>query len=138
MLYLQLQTVLVPGVLIGGYIFFSSRDGFFADAWDGFLGPFLFTYWIGLGFMIVWDIVRHFVPKETLGPTATVIVGIVVVAFLLAQLDGPDAILDDIWLLGAFIAPGIEVMKPWLSGQHRPVETRPAGGEEQPKEKHTP
>ena len=54
----QLQTILVPAALIGGYIFFSGRDGLLADAWDAFVGPFLFTYWVGLGFVITWDVVR--------------------------------------------------------------------------------
>jgi hypothetical protein len=131
MLFRQVQTILVPAALVGGYILFSGR-GIIGDVWEDFAGPFLFSYWIGLGFTIVWDVVRQSVDKEVAGPAAKVIVGLVIVAFLLAQLDGPDAILDDLWLLGVMVAPGIEMMKPALRSRHTHQEADPADGDQQP------
>jgi len=117
MLYRQLQTILVPAVLIGGYLFFSSRDGFFADAWDGFVGPFLFTYWIGLGFVITWEVVRHSLHTDKASPRTVALTSLVVAVFMLMMLGGPAVLFEDPWLFGVAIAPGIELGLPWLQGR---------------------
>ena len=115
-LYRQLQTILVPAVLIGGYTFFSPRDGVFADAWDGVVGPFLFTYWIGLGFVITWEVVRHSLHSEKASPRTVALTGLAVAVFMLMMLGGPAVLFDDPWLFGVAIAPGIELAMPWLQG----------------------
>jgi len=117
MLHRQLQTILVPAVLIGGYILFSSRGGFFADAWDGFVGPFLFTYWIGLGFVITWEVVRYSLHTDMASPRTVALTGLVVAVFMLMMLGGPAVLFEDPWLFGVAIAPGIELGLPWLQGR---------------------
>jgi len=117
MLYRQLQTILVPAVLIGGYIFFSSREGVIADAWDGFVGPFLFTYWVGLGFVITWEVVRQSLHADKASPKTIALTGFAVAVFMLMMLGGPAVLFDDPWLFGVAIAPGIELAMPWLRGR---------------------
>ena len=117
MLYRQLQTILVPAVLIGGYLFFSPRAGFFADAWDGFVGPFLFTYWVGLGFVITWEVVRHSLHADKASPRTIALTGIAVAVFLLMMLGGPAVLLEDPWLFGVAVAPGVDLAMPWLQGR---------------------
>jgi hypothetical protein len=118
MFYRQLQTILVPAVLIGGYIFFSSRDGILADVWDDFVGPFLFTYWVGLGFVITWDVVRHSLNADRASPRTVALTGIAVAVFMLMMLGGPSGLFEDPWLFGVAIAPGIELAMPWLQGRN--------------------
>ena len=113
----QLQTILVPAILIGGYVFFSSRDGFLADAWEDFAGPFLLTYWIGLGFVITWEVLRRSLHQDKASPRAMALWGIGLGLFMLMMLGGPAVLIEDPWLFGVAIAPGIELALPWLHGR---------------------
>jgi hypothetical protein len=131
MLRRQLQTILVPAVLIGGYLFFASRDGFLADAWEDFAGPFLFTYWVGLGFVITWDVVRQSLHKDKASPRAMALWGIGLGLFMLMMLGGPAVLTEDPWLFGVVVAPGIELAMPWWRGRTSPPGPSPLRGEEE-------
>lgn len=96
-----------PVVVIGGYVLFSTSTGFLSDAWDNFVGPFLITYWIGLGFILTWDIVKE--SMHGAPPGVAAFVGIVGGLILLGMLGGPQALIDDPWLFGAAIAPGLQL-----------------------------
>lgn len=124
----QVQSVLIPAALIGGYVFFSSREGFFADAWEDFVGPFLVTYWIGLGFVVTWEVLRQSLHKDKASPRAIALWGIGLGLFMLMMLGGPAVLIRDPWLFGVAVAPGIELALPWLQG--RAVRTAPATGDE--------
>ena len=100
-----------PILVIGGYILLSGSSGFVSDAWDDFVGPFLITYWIGLGFVTTWDVVRQSLHGAS--PTVAAVTGIAVALVILMELGGPQALIDDPWLFGVAIAPGLELALPW-------------------------
>jgi hypothetical protein len=100
-----------PAVVIGGYVLFSGSHGLLADAWDGFIGPFLITFWIGLGFTTTWDVVRQELHGSS--PKTLAIAGVGIGLFMLMMLGGPRVLLDDPWLFGAAVAPGFELALPW-------------------------
>jgi hypothetical protein len=100
-----------PAVIIGGYILFSSGTGFFSDAWDDFIGPFLITYWIGLGFTNTWDIVKQSLHGAP--PLMLALVGVAGSLILLGMLGGPEVLVTDPWLFGVVIAPGLQLVLPW-------------------------
>ena len=127
MLWRQVQTILVPAAVISGYVLTSMAGGFISDVWDGFLGPFLITYWAGLGFTNAWYFTRQSMREHGFTPgmqAGTALLNIVVFLFMF---DGPAAFIDDPWLIGVVIAPGLELIVPYL--QHRHERTEPAGEE---------
>jgi hypothetical protein len=112
------QLIGTPAVVIGGYILFSSSSGFLSDAWDDFVGPFLITYWIGLGFTMTWDVVKeslHGAPPPVVAAT-----GALGALVTLGMLGGPRALIDDPWLFGVAIAPGLQLAGPWWQ-KHKAV-----------------
>jgi hypothetical protein len=100
-----------PVVVIGGYFLFSTSGGFLSDAWDDFVGPFLITYWIGLGFIMTWDVVKESLHGAS--PLVAGATGVLGALFLFGMLGGPRALIDDPWLFGVAIAPGLELALPW-------------------------
>jgi hypothetical protein len=100
-----------PVIVIGGYILFSTSSGFLSDAWDDFVGPFLITYWIGLGFVTTWDVVKQSLHGAS--PRVAAATAILVALVIMAELGGPQALIDDPWLFGVAIAPGLELALPW-------------------------
>jgi hypothetical protein len=105
------QLIGTPAVVIGGYILFSTSSSFLSDAWDDFVGPFLITYWIGLGFIMTWDVVKESLHGAS--PLVAGVTGVLGALFLFGMLGGPKALLDDPWLFGVAIAPGLELALPW-------------------------
>ena len=91
-------------------------------------GAFLFTYWIGLGFVITWEVVRHSLHSEKASPRTVALTGLAVVVFMLMMLGGPAVLFDDPWLFGVAIAPGIELAMPWLQGGSVAEEPLKTGG----------
>ena len=112
------QTILLPPIVIGGFFVASEAGGVIQDAWDGFLGPFLFTYWVGLGFTNAWFIMKEQLHVSQAGPTTVLIAVVVVILALLSMLGGPGALMDDPWLFGVVIWPGIEIALPYVR-EHR-------------------
>jgi hypothetical protein len=109
------QAILLPVAVIGGYVLAAAAGGFVEDAWEDFVGPFLITYWIGFGFTMTWDIVEESMHAERLPPLSMAIVGVLGALILLSMLGGVDALIDDPWLLGVAIAPGLRLAGPWLA-----------------------
>jgi len=67
--------IALPVLVIGGYVVSGGFGGFFDDAWEDFVGPFLITYWIGLGFTNAWGVVKeslHGAPPLVLAITGVV------------------------------------------------------------------
>jgi hypothetical protein len=108
-------TILVPVAVFGGYFLTPTAGGVMADAWDGFVGPFLITYWIGLGFTNMWEIAKA--ELKDFSPRMAIVTVVLVIFILLSTLGGPAALLDDPWLFGVVIAPGIDLILPHLRRQ---------------------
>jgi hypothetical protein len=121
MAWRTLQTILVPAVLIGGYFLASEAGGFAQSAWDDFAGPFLIMYWVGLGFTYTWDIVRESVKGARPGVVAATAGAVLLVLVVMV---GPVELIDDPWLFGVVIAPGIELALPYLRGRRDPPEVQ--------------
>ena len=111
MLWRQVQTVLVPAAVLGGYFLTSEAGGFVQSAWDDFFGPFLITYWIGLGFTFAWDVVRESVKGARPGVVAATVGAVGLVLMIMV---GPMALIGDPWMFGIVIAPGIELALPYF------------------------
>lgn len=109
-----LLTVLLPVVLVGGYILTPSIGGLVEETWDDFGGPFVFTYWVGLGFTNAWYMVRESMQAQGFGPGMQAATAAIVIFVFVFGFDGPSAFLEDPWLIGVVIAPGIEMMLPYL------------------------
>ena len=105
------QTVVVPAVVFGGYYLSSEAGGIVQSAWDDFLGPFLITYWIGLGFTYAWDVVRESVKGARPGVVAGTVAAVLVVLVIMV---GPVALIDDPWMFGIVVWPGIELALPYF------------------------
>jgi hypothetical protein len=116
-----------PVIVIGGYILFGTSSGFLSDAWEDFVGPFLITYWIGLGFVTTWDVVRQSLHGAS--PTVAAVTGILVALVILMELGGPQALIDDPWLFGVAIAPALELALPWW--RNRQTAAPPSGRQQQ-------
>ena len=108
-------TILVPVAVFGGYFLTSEAGGVLADAWDDFLGPFLITYWIGLGFTNMWYVVRESVKDATPGVVAGTTAAVLFV--LLFPLGGITTLWEDPWLFGVLVAPGLELVLPYFHRQ---------------------
>ena len=110
----SLLTIAVPIVLIAGYVLFGSVGGALEDAWEDFAAPFLIMYWLGLGFTIAWDYVREAASAPGVSPTVVAITGVLGALVILGMLGGPQALIDDPWLFGVAIAPGLQLAGPLL------------------------
>jgi len=110
-LYRQVQTVLVPAGLIGGYIFFSSRDGFLADARAGFVGPFSSHTGLASASSSRGRVVRYSLHAKTVALT-----GLADPVFMSMMLGGPAVLFEDPWLFSAVVAPGIELSDALAAG----------------------
>jgi hypothetical protein len=110
--------VALPIVVIGGYILSSGIGGFMEDAWVDFLGPFLVTYWLGFGFTLAWDHVREAAHVEGASPTVLALLGVLGAVVIFAMLGGIGTLIDDPWLIGVAIAPGLQLAAPWLQKRH--------------------
>ena len=108
------QTVLLPPAVIGGFFAAEEIGGFVQDIWDDFLAGFLITYWIGLGFLYAWDQVREAVKDAKPKNVALTVCGVLLVLVVMA---GPVSLIDDPWLFGVVIAPGIELALPYFRGR---------------------
>jgi hypothetical protein len=111
------QAVVVPLLVLGGYVFLGNAGGSVEDAWDDALGPFLITYWIGVGFTIAWDVVADSARLEGTNPTVVALTGLLSAAVIFMMLGGIGALIEDPWLFGVAIAPGLRLASPWLSGR---------------------
>ena len=80
------------------------------------MGPFLFTYWIGLGFVITWEVVRHSLHTDKASPRTVALTSLVVAVFMLMMLGGPAVLFEDPWLFSAVVAPGIELSDALAAG----------------------
>lgn len=109
-----LPAIAVPLLVIGGYLVAPSAGGFLGDFWDDFLGPFLITYWVGLGFANAWFVLRRDMHAGRLSPGIQAATAAAVIVVFLIMLGGPQALLDDPWLFGVVVAPGMELILPWL------------------------
>jgi hypothetical protein len=105
--------IALPAIVIGGYALTIGAGGVIEDAWDNFVGPFLITYWIGLGFTNTWDMIKDSLHGAR--PLTLAVVGIGGSLFLLGMLGGPGVLLEEPWLFGAVVAPGLELLRPVLS-----------------------
>jgi hypothetical protein len=114
--------VLVPVAVLGGYIL-SSMTGFISDAWDRFLGPFLITYWIGLGFTNMWQVTKA--SMKGFSPGMAVATVAVIIFVLLGMLGGIQALIDDPWLFGVVIAPGLDLVLPYLRRRRETADSPP-------------
>ena len=103
----QVLPIALPFVVIGGYIAADYAGGILSDVYEDFGGPFLITYWIGLGFTNMWDIVKQSLHGAS--PLILAVVGVGGSLFMLGMLGGPEVIVDEPWLFGAAIAPGLEL-----------------------------
>ncbi|HEU0073926.1 MAG TPA: hypothetical protein VFS30_07925 [Dehalococcoidia bacterium] len=117
------QAILLPVIVLGGYVLLGGAGGFVEDVWEDFAGPFLITYWIGFGFTMAWDIVTESMRTEAASPTVVGLTGLLSAVVILMMLGGPGALIEDPWLFGVAIAPGLRLAEPWLA-------RRRAGGEE--------
>jgi len=109
--------IAVPLVVFGGYLFLGSAGGIVEDAWDSVIGPFLITYWIGLGFTIAWDVLTQSMHVEGASPTVVAVTGVLSAIVIFMMLGGIGALIDDPWLFGVAIAPGMRLAGPWLSSK---------------------
>jgi hypothetical protein len=116
-----LQAILLPVIVLGGYVLAGGVGGFLEDAWEDFLGPFLITYWIGFGFTMAWDLATESMHAERLPPLSMAITGVLGALILLSMLGGVDALIDDPWLFGVAIAPGLRLAGPWVE-KHKQAE----------------
>jgi hypothetical protein len=110
-------TVLVPVVVFGGYFLAAEAGGSISDFWDDFLGPFLITYWVGLGFTNMWDVVRDSVKGASPGAVAATTGAVLLVLFVMI---GPADLLDDLWLFGIVIMPAFDLILPYFQGKRQP------------------
>ena len=110
----SLLTIAVPIVLIAGYVLFGSVGGALEDAWEDFAAPFLITYCIGLGFTIAWDVVRESASLGGASATVVALTGVLSALVIFGMLGGPQALIDDPWLFGVAIAPGLQLAGPLL------------------------
>ena len=111
----QLLPILVPVVVIGGYIVTIGIGGVVEYLWQDYAGPFLFTYWVGLGFTIAWDVAT--VQINATSPAALAVTGVLGSAAVLMMLGGPTVLMEDPWLFGVAIAPGLRLVGPWIEGR---------------------
>jgi hypothetical protein len=111
MLWRQVQMVLVPAAVIGGYFLAAEIGGALSDFWDDFLGPFLITYWIGLGFANMWDVVKDSVKGANPGTVAATTGAVLVVLVIMI---GPASLLSDLWMFGIAIAPAFDLILPYF------------------------
>jgi len=111
------QAILLPVAVIGGYVLTAEAGGFIEDVWEDFAGPFLITYWIGFGFTMTWDIAAESLHADKATPTTMAITGLLGALVLLMMLGGPAALIEDPWLFGVAIAPGLRLAGPWLAGR---------------------
>ena len=109
-------TILAPVAVFGGYYLASEVGGALADAWDHFLGPFLITYWIGLGFTNMWYVMRESVKDARPGVVAGTVAAVLFV--LLVPLGGITTLWEDPWLFGVLIAPGFDLVLPYFYQGH--------------------
>ena len=117
-----LLTIVVPIAVIGGYVLASRLGGFVQSAWDGFLGPFLITYWAGLGFTNAWYFTRQSMREHGFTPGMQAGTALLIIVVFLFMFDGPAAFIDDPWLIGVVIAPGLELIVPYLQHRHERTE----------------
>jgi hypothetical protein len=111
------QAILLPVIVLGGDILLSGAGGFVEDAWEDFAGPFLITYWIGFGFTMAWDIVTESMRAEAASPTVVALTGLLSAVVILMMLGGPATLIEDPWLFGVAIAPGLRLAGPWLASR---------------------
>ena len=117
------QAILLPVAVIGGYVLTAEAGGFVEDAWEDYGGPFLITYWIGLGFTNMWYVVRESVKDARPGVVAGTVAAVLFV--LLVPLGGIAALWEDPWLFGVLIAPGFDLILPYLYQRHEQQEDAP-------------
>jgi hypothetical protein len=85
----------------------------------GFPG-FLITYWIGLGFTNAWDLLKDSVHGAS--PTVIAITGALSALIILGMLGGPAVVVEDPWLFGVAVAPGLQLALSWWQ-KHKAAET---------------
>jgi hypothetical protein len=107
------QAIALPVVVLGGYVFLGGAGGFVEDAWEDAVGPFLITYWIGFGFTMAWDVVTESMHTEGASPTVVALTGGLTALVILMMLGGPGALIEDPWLFGVAIAPGLRLLSAW-------------------------
>jgi hypothetical protein len=103
--------IALPVIVIGGFVLAGGSNGFFSDAWEEFLGPFLITYWIGLGFTNAWDLLKD--SMHGVSPTVIAVTGALSALLILGMLGGPAILIEDPWLFGVAVAPGLQLALPW-------------------------
>jgi RsiW-degrading membrane proteinase PrsW (M82 family) len=109
----QLTLAAMPFIVVGGFFLAYELGDPIESAYDGFVGPFLFTYWIGLGFTSVWDTIKQQMLEHRFTPGMMAAVGALGGLIILSQL-GFDTLWHDPWLFGVAVAPGFALLRPWL------------------------
>jgi RsiW-degrading membrane proteinase PrsW (M82 family) len=122
----QLTLAAMPFIVVGGFLLAYQLPDTLESLYDSFVGPFLFTYWIGLGFTSMWDTIRHQMLEQKFTPGMVAAVGALGALLTLSQL-GFDSLWHDPWLFGVAVAPGFAMLHPWLEHNTR----RPAAAEPQ-------
>jgi hypothetical protein len=79
----------------------------------------LFTYWAGLGFTNAWFLVKRSMSTEVFTPAMQAATAVLIIIAFLFLLDGPTAFFDDPGYVGLCVAPGLELILPWLHGRTR-------------------
>jgi hypothetical protein len=121
----QIELAVMPVIVIGGWFLAAYIGGFIEDAWDGFVGPFLFTVWVGMGFTFTWDMVKEQMHVQAMPPFAVALTGFIVAFVFFSMLGGFGALINDPWLFGVAVWPGIHMAMPWITGHL--LATKPGG-----------
>lgn len=106
--------LLLPLLVFAGYLLSDEAPGFIDSAYEDFGGPFLITYWIGLGFANAWDQLRQSMLADRFSPGMMAATGIVCALIFLSMLGGVSTLWHDPWLFGVAVAPGFELARPFF------------------------
>jgi hypothetical protein len=106
---------LLPFAGVGlAFLFLAVFPDFVTNFYLNTVLPFGVTFWLGTFFSYGWDLQRLWI-QELPRKWARWIVGVAVVLVVLIM-GGPQAIVDDPWLVGMVIFPGVRM---WMSYQKR-------------------
>ena len=84
------------------------------------LVPFGITFWLGTFFAYGWDVQRMWI-QELPRKWAPWVVGAAIVLIVL-MMGGPATIIDDPWLVGMMVFPGVRI---WMAYQKRQTAKQP-------------
>jgi hypothetical protein len=98
--------------LLFGFYFPDAISDFYMNT----VFPFGVTFWLGTFFSYGWDLQRLWI-QELPRKWAPWVVGAAVVLVVL-MLGGPQAIIDDPWLVGMVVFPGVRM---WMRYRQRQV-----------------